>query len=438
MPARPQGGGGAGDLKSGGNNSFFNNAIMDVNPFRFLQTSSKVERRALLASSLGWMLDGMDITLYAMVLPALMREFGLSTSAGGFLTSVTLVAAAVGGILFGILADKLGRRTILMVTIALYSIFTAACGLSRGVMDLAIFRALLGLGMGGQWAAGAALVAETWRAEHRGKALGFMQSGYAIGYALAAMLAAIILPRWGWRAVFFVGLLPATLTFWIRHRVKESPLWTPQQGPYSAAPSGINWAFLKTYRKMILVTLLMNSAALFAWWGLFSWIPSYLALPVTQGGRGLTVAASSEWIVIMQAGMWLGYVTFGYVSDAVGRRVTYVTYLLLATVLVPLYAQARDPRMLLVLGPLVAFFGTGHFSGFGIITAELFPTSFRASAMGLTYNFGRGLSAAAPWAIGAVARQHGLGAAFWMSGGAFLIAGLLGTFIPETRDRGIS
>lgn len=411
---------------------------MDLNPFRFLQTASVVERRALLASSLGWMLDGMDITLYAMVLPALMREFGLSTSAGGFLTSVTLIAAACGGILFGILADTWGRRTILMVTIALYSVFTAACGLSRGVFELAIFRALLGLGMGGQWAAGAALVAETWRDEHRGKALGLMQSGYAVGYALAAMTAAVILPRWGWRAVFFVGILPATLTFWIRHRVKESPLWTPHHDPSTFNPPALDRALIMSYRKMILITLSMNSAALFAWWGLFSWIPAYLALPVSAGGRGLSVAASSEWIVIMQVGMWLGYVTFGYVSDAVGRRVTYVTYLLAATVLVPLYAQARDPRMLLVLGPLLAFFGTGHFSGFGIITAELFPTSFRASAMGLTYNFGRGLSAAAPWAIGVVARQHGLGAAFWMSGAAFLLAGLLGMALPETRDRKLS
>jgi MFS family permease len=178
----------------------------------------------------------------------------------------------------------------------------------------------------------------------------------------------------------------------------------------------------------------MNSAALFAWWGLFSWIPAYLALPVAEGGRGLTIAASSAWIVAMQAGMWMGYVTFGYLSDFAGRRRTYVGYLLVATVLVPLYAQARDARMLLILGPLLAFFGTGHFSGFGIITAELFPTAFRASAMGLTYNFGRGLSAAAPWAIGAVARQHGLSSAFWMSGAAFLIAGLLALALPETRD----
>jgi MFS family permease len=407
---------------------------MVTNPFRFLQTASVVERRALLASTLGWMLDGMDITLYAMVLPTLLREFQLSTSQAGFLTSITLIASAAGGILFGILADRAGRRLTLMASIAVYSVFTAACGLSHGVLDLAIFRALLGLGMGGQWAAGAALVAETWNAKDRGKALGFMQSGYAIGYALAALVAAIVLPRWGWRAVFFVGLLPAGLTLWIRHGVTESPLWTVQQSQTTATSLALTWSFAKSYRRIILITLLMNSAALFAWWGLFSWIPTYLALPVAEGGRGLTIAASSAWIVAMQAGMWLGYVTFGYLSDFAGRRRIYVGYLLVATVLVPLYAQARDARMLLILGPLLAFFGTGHFSGFGIITAELFPTAFRASAMGLTYNFGRGLSAAAPWAIGAVARQHGLSSAFWMSGAAFLIAGLLALALPETRD----
>src|SRR5437762_2545143 len=157
---------------------------MISNPIGFLWAASRIERGALLASTLGWMLDGMDITLYAMVLPDLMREFQLSTATGGFLTSVTLIAGAVGGILFGILADRWGRRAVLIVTIAMYSVFTAACGLSHGVVELGMFRALLGLGMGGQWAAGAALVAETWSAEHRGKALGFMQSGYAIGYAL--------------------------------------------------------------------------------------------------------------------------------------------------------------------------------------------------------------------------------------------------------------
>lgn len=418
----------------------------------FLRDASSAERRALLASTLGWMLDGMDVTLYAMVLPDLLREFHLTTGEAGMLASLTLIASALGGILFGVVADRAGRRAALMASVAIYSIFTAACGFSRGVEELAAFRFLLGLGMGGEWASGAALVAETWRAEHRGKALGVMQSGFAIGYAFAAVVAALILPRWGWRAVFFVGLLPALLTLWIRHGVQESPHWLAKgtrreaQGPFeprrpvaasSAAvdPSASYPASTHSYARLILLTLLINSAALFAWWGLFTWIPAYLALPVTRGGRGLTIAASSGWIAIMQAGMWLGYVTFGFASDVFGRKATYVGYLLLASALVPFYAQAKAPISLLLLGPLLAFFGTGHFTGFGIITAELFPTSFRATAMGLTYNFGRALSAAAPWAVGAIARRHGLTSAFWISGLAFLLAALLALGLPGSGDR---
>ena len=405
---------------------------------RFLLNASPVERRALLASTLGWMLDGMDVTLYAMVIVELMRAFRLSTAQAGLLASLTLVASAAGGILFGILADRAGRRVALMASIVVYSVFTAACGFSRGVLDLAVFRFLLGLGMGGEWATGAALVAETWRPEHRGKALGLMQSGFAVGYALAAVVAVLVLPRWGWRAVFFVGIIPALLTLWIRRGVQESPLWIQRAASDTGTPDG--WcgpirSAVKNYRRFILITLLMNSAALFAWWGLFTWIPPYLALPAAQGGRGLTVAASSVWIAVMQVGMWLGYVSFGILSDTLGPKRTYVGYLLLASALVPLYARAESATTLLALGPLVAFFGTGHFTGFGIITAELFPTSFRATAMGLTYNFGRALSAAAPWVLGAMAAHRSLSSAFWISGLAFLLAGLLALGVPETRGR---
>lgn len=435
------------------------------NPLQFISTASPNERRALFASTLGWMLDGMDVTLYAMVIARLLRVLHLSTAQAGLLASLTLIASAVGGVLFGILADRAGRRTALMASIATYSVFTAACGLSRGVVQLAAFRFFVGLGMGGEWATGAALVSETWKPEHRGKAMGVMQSGYAIGYALAAVIAALVMPRWGWRAVFFAGILPALLTLWIRRRVQESPLWlsqkralgmrssevteekdlprTPKPEPrisIQASEAGhVSFkSVVRGYGKLILLTLSMNSAALFAWWGLFTWIPTYLALPVTQGGRGLSITASAAWIIAMQSGMWLGYVTFGFLSDVLGRKITYVGYLLIAAALVPLYARTHNSATLLAVGPLLAFFGTGHFTGFGIITAEIFPTSFRASAMGLTYNFGRALSAAAPWAVGALAERQGLGTAFSISGIAFLIAGLVALGVPETRRRALA
>ena len=383
----------------------------------------------------------MDVTLYAMVIGELLRELELSTAQAGLLASVTLIASAGGGVLVGVIADRAGRQKALMLSIAVYSVFTAACGLSHGILELAAFRFLVGLGMGGEWATGAALVSETWRPEYRGKALGVMQSGFAIGYALAAVIAALVMPLWGWRAVFFAGILPALLTLWIRHGVEESPLWLAKQADRTASDvgsaSGPLVSALRKSGRPILITLLMNSAALFAWWGLFTWIPSYLALPSAEGGRGLSVARSSLWIIVMQAGMWLGYVTFGFASDVFGRKKTYIAYLLIAAAFVPLYAYARADWMLLVVGPLLAFFGTGHFTGFGIITAELFPTSYRASAMGLTYNFGRALSAGAPWVIGVLALHAGIGSAFWISAVAFLVAGLLALAIPETLGRAL-
>ncbi len=411
---------------------------MAANPFQFLWTASPQERHALLASTLGWLLDGMDVTLFAMVIGELLRDLHLSTTQAGLLASFTLVGSACGGILFGVLADRAGRRAALIASIAVYSVFTAACGFSRGVVGLAVFRFVVGLGMGGQWGTGAALVAETWRAEHRSKAIGLMTSGFAGGYALAAVVAALVLPRFGWRAVFFTGILPALLALWIRHNVRESPLWLERHSrPEGKTASTPVTLFAKPHGRMVLVTLAMNSAALFAWWGLFTWVPHYLARPLADGGRGLTLASSALWIAVMQGGMWLGCVTFGFVSDAVGRKTTYVGYLALAAALVPLYARAQSNWALLLLGPLVGFFGTGHFSGFGVITAELFPTPIRASAMGLTYNFGRALSALAPWAVGALAAEQSFRTAFWISGLGYLVAALVGLSVPEKRDRAL-
>ncbi|HJS74240.1 MAG TPA: MFS transporter, partial [Vicinamibacteria bacterium] len=186
--------------------------------FSFLREATPTQRRSLLAASLGWMLDSMDVQIYALVLVEVMHDLRMDAGTGGLLASITLVGSAVGGFLFGVLADRIGRTRALMASILLYSVFTAACGLAQTVTQLAIFRLFLGFGFGGEWATGAALVAETWPPEHRGKALGIMQSSWAIGYALAAGLTALLLPVAGWRGVFFAGILPALITLWIRRR----------------------------------------------------------------------------------------------------------------------------------------------------------------------------------------------------------------------------
>ena len=416
------------------------NRILD-NSLGFWKEAGSEARKALVAASLGWMLDAFDVMLYALILTAVIADLGLSRETGGLMASLTLGASALGGLVFGVLADKLGRTRALNLSILLYSVFTFACGFAQNVWQFAIFRILLGLGMGGEWASGATLVSETWPEKHRGKALGIMQSCWAIGYGLAAIVVAIVLPRFGWRAVFFVGIIPAIFTLWIRRSVKEPEMWLASRRgvpPRPEAPPGQEvqprQASAIPWRFAFLLTA-MNGATMFAWWGLNLWVPSYLSLPSTQGGVGLSTETMAFFVVAMQVGMWFGYVTFGFVSDAFGRKPTYVTYLVLAAILVWFYGTARNPMVLLALGPFVAFFGTGYFSGFGAVAAEIFPTSIRATALGVTYNSGRLLSAVAPFVIGSLSQRRGFGAAFMLTSVAFLIAAVLWIGIPETRGR---
>lgn len=399
----------------------------------FWREASPEARKALVAASLGWLLDAFDVMLYALILTAVIADLGIDRATGGMMASLTLGASALGGLVFGVIADKLGRTRALSLSILLYSVFTFACGLAQNVWQFAIFRVLLGLGMGGEWASGATLVSETWPEKHRGKAMGIMQSCWAIGYGIAAIVVAIVLPRFGWRAVFFIGVLPALFTLWIRRSVKEPEMWLKRGSGIGDQGSGK----LKTRFPLRLAIFLtaMNAATMFAWWGLNLWVPSYLSLPTTQGGIGLSTETMSLFIVAMQVGMWLGYVTFGFISDSFGRRPTYVAYLLIAAVLVWYYGFAREPWILLVLGPLVAFFGTGYFSGFGSVASELFPTSIRATALGVTYNSGRLLSAVAPFVVGTMAQNRGFGAAFTLTSIAFMIAAVLWIGIPETKGR---
>ena len=403
--------------------------------FSFWEEATPDARKALWAASAGWLLDAFDVMLYALILTAVIDDLGLSRETGGLMASLTLGASAIGGLMFGVVADKLGRTRALNLSILLYSVFTFACGLAQDVAQFAIFRVLLGLGMGGEWASGATLVSETWPEKHRGKALGIMQSCWAIGYGLAAIVVAIMLPRFGWRAVFFVGIIPALFTLWIRRSVKEPEMWVNavRVRAESAAPSPRFGASFPWRLAFFLAA--MNAATMFAWWGLNLWVPSYLSLPSTQGGVGLSTETMAMFVVAMQVGMWLGYVTFGFISDALGRRPTYIGYLVIAALLVWIYGMVREPIVLLLLGPFVAFFGTGYFSGFGAVASEIFPTSIRATALGVTYNSGRLLSAVAPYIVGSMAQRRGFGPAFTLTAFAFLAAAMFWIGIPETRGR---
>ena len=399
----------------------------------WLTEASPEQKRSLVAASLGWMLDSMDVMLYALVLGEVQREMHLSAAMSGAMMSVTLVSAAAGGLGFGWFADRFGRTRALTSSILIYSIATAMCGLTHTAFQLMACRVLLGLGMGGEWASGAALVAETWPARHRGKALALVQSSWAVGYALGATLVALIMPHFGWRAVFFAGIAPALITLWLRRGLREPEAWKREH----TTKLQFNLLFRGSLGRSVLVCATMNAATLFAWWGLFTWVPSFLSRSTAEGGRGLSIIQTSFWTIVMQAGTFLGYIVFGFLADRFSRKYTYIGYLLMAAALVPAFAFVRNPSSLLIIGPLVGFFGTGYFSGFSVIASELFPTSVRGTALGFVYNIGRVTSAAAPYLIGRLSQVAGLGLALCITSAGFLIAAAIATAIriPQSDMR---
>jgi MFS family permease len=317
----------------------------------------------------------------------------------------------------------------------------SACSLgtatAQDLTQLIVWRALLGFGMGGEWAAGAVLVSETWPAEHRGKAIGIMQSGWALGYILAAVLAALALPVLGWRGLFALGGLPALLILWLRRDVREPDVWSQRQ--HSTQPSN---PFAVIFGRALLGRTLLASAlttsVMFAYWGLFGWLPSFLGKPVEEGGAGMDIVQSMAWLVPMQLGAFVGYLSFGFLEERFGRRPTFVTFLLTAAVLAPVYGLlARQQWLLMLIGPVLGFVGHGYFSVFGALLAELFPTNVRGTGQGFTYNAGRALSAAAPPTIGALADSHGMGIALAFTSVFFVIGAMTILFIPDTKGRSL-
>lgn len=398
-------------------------------------SATPLQWRTLFAAGLGWALDAMDVMLYAFALLTIRAEFGLSGAKAGALASATLLASAAGGILFGALADRYGRARALTWSILAYSVATALTATSATIWQLVLWRAAVGIGLGGEWSAGSVLVSETWPSSTRGRAIGLMQSGWAIGYTLAALLSGFVIPRWGWRPLFAIGILPAVLAFWIRRSVPEPRIWAERASrlPADGTLRPVTLGQVLRLKNTILATL-TTAAVLFGYWGLFTWVPAFLAAPSSQGGAGMTLVKSTAWIIPMQAGAFLGYILFGFLADRIGRRPAFISFLVAAAAIVPLYGHlGRNATALMVIGPLVGFFGHGYFSVFGAMLSELFPTEVRATAQGLAYNSGRALSALAPWAIGALADAHGIGSALAGTSAFFVAGAVLMTTLPETR-----
>ena len=392
------------------------------------------ERSTLIATFSGWMLDGMDVMVYSFVLPSLIAIWHLSKGQAGLLGTSALLLSSVGGWLAGLAADRWGRVRILQLTILWFAFFTFLSGFSHNFTELFILRGLQGLGFGGEWAVGAVLIGETIRPKFRGRAVGTVQGGWAIGWGIAAaaftLFSSVLSQDMAWRAMFWIGLAPAALAIYINKHVHESEVYR-QSDAGQGKSSGTE--FLKIFSPaMLRTTLLASLVALGAQGGYYAintWLPLYLH------ARGLSVMNTGGYFIVVVAGSFAGYLLSAHLADAIGRKRTLILFASGAAITVILYTIVPiSDTLTLLLGFPLGFFPSGSFSPMGAFFTELFPTEMRGSGQGFSYNLGRGVGALFPAMVGYFSVHIKLGQAIAIfAASAYMLMVLAVLVLPETR-----
>ena len=406
-------------------------------PLAWSRDIDQQQRRTFWSCKIGYGLDGMDTQMLSFVIPTLILMWGISTAEAGLIHTSTLIASAIGGWIAGILSDRIGRVRTLQLTVLWFAFFTFLCGFAQNYEQLLIARTLMGFGFGGEWTAGAVLIGEVIRAQDRGKAVGMVQSGWALGWGLTAILYALLfswLPaEQAWRALFLLGLVPAVFVIFVRRLVKDPEVYrqakaveTPEAPAqfYEIFASGMLWT---TVRASLLTT-----GALGGYYAITSWLPTFL-----KNERGLSVLGTGGYLAMVIVGSYVGYVVSAYLSDLLGRKKNFILFAVGSFIIVLLYTQMRvSDGVMLWLGFPLGFFASGIFSGMGAFLTELFPTRIRGSGQGFCYNIGKVIAAMFPLLIGLLGEKVplglGIGAFAAVSYGVVIVAALS---LPETRGK---
>lgn len=404
------------------------------------------------ASIIGYAMDGLDVLILSFAMAAIVSEFGLTLGEGGLIATYTLIGTVLGGYLFGIFADYYGRVHTFSLTIIIFSIFTGACAFADNVTHLNILRFLAGLGLGGEYGIGMTLVSETWPAAKRARATAGVAMGWQAGAVLAAILAAVVLPDYGWRGLFLVGVVPALLAAWARHGIKEPPMWvkrkemkkalaarkangealTAEEEEQLAEAKKFPLAHLFAGPSKTVTTLsltVMTSVQNFGYYGIMVWLPMILLKE-----HGLTTKSMSGWMIVTVIGMIAGIYVFGYLCDRLGRKVPYLIFYVCAAAMVYIYVNLGTPIALLFGGAFLGFFCNGMMAGYGTLLSENYTTDARSTAQNFIFNTGRAVGGFAPAIIGALAQSHGFSAAFALLSCVYIAAAVnVLLFIKDTR-----
>jgi len=412
--------------------------IEDTSLLAFYRDMNVPERRTFWACATGWTLDGMDFMIYPLVIGIIIKQWGVDAGTAGLAGTVTLLASAVGGWAAGYLADRIGRVRTLQFTIIWFSFFSLLCAVVQNFDQLLIARALLGLGFGGEWAAGAVLMGEAIRPQYRGRAVGSVQSGWAVGWGLAALMQAVLFsvmaPEEAWRWMFAAGALPALLVFYLRRYVTEPDIAATahvileKQGRQPQIWEIFSGSTLKT----TIIAALAVTGCQGGYYAISFWVPQFLTKE-----RHLSIVGSTGYLATLIVGSFIGYLVGAWLADRIGRRNLFLTFSLGAIAVVLLYTQLPLTNELLwVLGFPLGFFASGHFSGLGAFLTELYPTRLRGSGQGFCYNFGRGIGVLFPFLVGTLSNSTTLGNAIAIFAvAAFCLFFLAAFALPETRGR---
>lgn len=404
------------------------------------------------ASIIGYAMDGLDVLILSFAMAAIVSEFGLTLGEGGMIATYTLIGTVLGGYIFGIFADWWGRVHTFSLTIIIFSIFTGACAFADNAVHLDILRFLAGLGLGGEYGIGMTLVSETWPGAKRARATAGVAMGWQAGAVLAAILAAVVLPDYGWRGLFLVGVLPALLAAWARHGIKEPPMWvkrkemkkalqarkdageklTAEEEEQLTEAKKFPLAHLFADRKTTITTIaltIMTSVQNFGYYGIMVWLPMILLKE-----HGLTTKSMSGWMIVTVIGMIAGIFVFGWLCDRLGRKKPYLLFYVCAAAMVYIYVNLGTPIALLFGGAFLGFFCNGMMAGYGTLLSENYTTDARSTAQNFIFNTGRAVGGFAPVIIGTIAQTNGFNTAFVLLSAVYLAAAVnVLFFVKDTK-----
>ncbi|NUL05028.1 MFS transporter [Streptomyces lunaelactis] len=407
----------------------------DTGAFAWLRALGPRGRRAFGGAFGGYALDSYDYFTLPLSMVAISAYFSLDNGQTGLLTTVTLVVSAVGGAVAGILADRIGRVKALMITVITYAVFTVLCGFAPNYETLMVFRALQGLGFGGEWAVGAILVAEYASAKHRGRTLGAVQSAWAAGWALAVIVYTLVFQfldaDTAWRVMFWTGALPALLVIYVRRNVSDAPE-AAERRHASVGRGSFTTIFKKDLLRTTFFATLLSTGVQGGYYTLATWVPTYL-----KTERGLTVVGTGGYLTFLISGSFIGYLTGGYLTDRIGRKKNIALFAMLSAIGILVYTNIPSGAngLLLVLGFPLGFFMSAIFSGFGSFLSELYPTAVRGTGQGFTYNSGRAVGAFLPTLVGFLSDTWGVGGALVLGAAGYGLAVVALFGLPETRGR---